>query len=195
MSETSRLHDTVERLERQVRTLRRAIGGVVLLGITVGGLAWTFPQGQTITADRFMVLDANGIPRGSFGSVADGSIGITIADEAMSPRLELAVTPAGNPRIAMYDADQRVRNEITMNEDGEPRMVFAGSEETPRIAISLSNDGSAQILFMNPDGTTRRGMIGILSDNRPVVLLLDENGNPIFQAPSAAPAPLPMPNQ
>jgi len=104
----------VARLERQLRTVKLALGAVLM---AIGGLsltAWIAPQGDTISAKQFMVLDADGIPRGMFGVLADqASIGMMYTDPSGNTRLEMVVDPDGTPRLALMDEKGRVRSEIS----------------------------------------------------------------------------------
>ena len=72
----------VARLERQLRTVKLTLG-IVVLGIAGLALtAWVAPQGDTVSAKQFMVLDADGIPRGMFGVLADqATIGMMYTDQ------------------------------------------------------------------------------------------------------------------
>ena len=183
--DNSDLTAVVGRLERQIRTLKVALGATVLV---VGGLAltgWTSPQDETITAQRFMVLDGDGIPRGMFGVLADGaSVGMMFTDLAGTKRIELSADPSGSPRVALWDDQERLRADIGMNADGSARIVLADPAETGRAALSVGNDGSAQMVFIDADGSTNRAMIGTLGDGRSVMLIYDEKGELLTQLPA-----------
>ena len=94
VADNSNITVTVARLEKQLRVLRLAFGAMVL---AVGGIAltaWTLPQEQMVTAEKFMVLDSDGIPRGMFGVLADGaSVGMMFTDLAGTQRMEVGVDP------------------------------------------------------------------------------------------------------
>ncbi len=183
--DNSALTAVVARLERQLRTLKLTLGATVLV---VGGLAltgWVSPQDETVTAQRFMVLDSDGIPRGMFGVLADGaSVGMMFTDLAGTKRIELSTDPDGSPRVAMWDDQERLRADIGMNTDGSARIVLADPTETGRAALSVGNDGSAQMVFIDTDGSTNRAMIGTLGDGRSVLLIYDENGEVLTQLPA-----------
>ncbi len=186
--DNSDLTAVVARLERQLRTLKLTLGATVLV---VGGLAltgWTSPQDETVTAQRFMVLDADGIPRGMFGVLADGaSVGMMFTDLAGAKRIELSTDPDGSPRVALWDDQERLRADIGMNADGAARIVLADPSETGRAALSVGNDGSAQMVFIDADGSTNRAMIGTLGDGRSVLLIYDEEGQVLTQLPASMP--------
>ena len=172
----------IARLERQLRTVKLALGAVL---IAIGGLsltAWTTPQGDTISARQFMILDADGIPRGLFGVLADqASIGMMYTDPSGNTRLEMGVDPDGTPRLAMMDEHGRVRSEIAMRDDGSPTIVLTDSSEYRRIAISASNDGAGQVIlfgdnFVNESGDTvsvQRAMFGTFSNGEPAIVFSD----------------------
>ncbi len=183
--DNSDLAAIVARLERQLRTIKLALGATVLV---VGGLAltgWTSPQDETVTAQRFMVLDVDGIPRGMFGVLADGaSVGMMFTDLAGAKRIELGTDPDGTPRLALWDDQERLRADIGMNADGAARIVLADPSETGRAALSVGNDGSAQMVFIDADGSTNRAMIGTLGDGRSVLLIYDDKGQVLTQLPA-----------
>jgi len=172
----------IARLERQLRTVKLALGAVLM---AIGGLsltAWMTPQGDTISARQFMILDADGIPRGLFGVLADqASIGMMYTDPSGNTRLEMGVDPDGTPRLAMMDEHGRVRSEIAMRDDGSPTIVMTDSSESRRIAISTSNDGAGQVIlfgdnFVNESGDTvsvQRAMFGTFSNGEPAIVFSD----------------------
>ena len=172
----------VARLERQLRTVKLALGAVLM---AIGGLsltAWIAPQGDTISAKQFMILDADGIPRGMFGVLADqASIGMMYTDLSGNPRLEMGVDPNGTPRLALMDEQGRVRAEIAMRDDGSPTIVMTDSSESRRIAMSTSNDGAGQIIlfgskFVNESGDTvsaQRAMFGTFAKGEPAIVFSD----------------------
>ncbi len=172
----------VARLERQLRTVKLALGAVLM---AIGGLsltAWIAPQGDTISAKQFMILDTDGIPRGMFGVLADqASIGMMYTDPSGNTRLEMVVDPGGTPRLAMMDELGRVRSEIAMRDDGSPTIVMTDSSESRRIALSTTNDGAGQITlfgdkFVNESGDTvsvQRAMFGTFANGQPAILFSD----------------------
>jgi hypothetical protein len=172
----------VARLERQLRTVKLVLGAVLMV---IGGLsltAWIAPQGDTMTAKQFMILDADGIPRGMFGVLADqASIGMMYTDPSGNTRLEMSVDPFGRPRLALMDELGRVRSEIAMRDDGSPTIVLTDSSESQRIALSTSNAGAGQLTlfgdkFVNESGDTvsvQRAMFGTVSNGEPAIVFSD----------------------
>jgi len=176
----------IARLERQLRTVKLALGAVLM---AIGGLsltAWMTPQGDTISAKLFMILDADGIPRGMFGVLDDESIGMMYTDPSGNTRLEMSVDPDGTPRLAMMDEQGRVRSEIAMSDDGSPTIVMTDSTESRRIAMSTTNDGTGQIIlfgdnFVNKNGDTvlaQRAMFGTSTNGQPAILFSDASETP-----------------
>lgn len=177
----------VARLERELRTVKLALGAVLM---AIGGLsltAWIAPQGDTISAKQFMILDADGIPRGMFGVLADqASIGMMYTDPSGNTRLEMGVDPNGTPRLALMDEKGRVRSEISMGDDGSPTIVMTDSSESRRIAMSATNDGTGQIIlfgnnFVTESGDTvsaQRAMFGTSTSGQPAILFSDASETP-----------------
>jgi hypothetical protein len=171
--ESTDLAALVTRLEKELRTLKLALTAVLIL---VGGAAltaWVSPQ-DTITAKQFMVLDADGIPRGMFGVLADqASIGMMYTDAAGNRRVEMGVDPDGMPQLALYDADGALRSEIGMREDGSPTIVLTDATESRRIAMSATNEGAGQLILFGQDGTVQRGMVGTFASGEPAIVFSD----------------------
>ncbi len=177
----------VARLERELRTVKLALGAVLM---AIGGLsltAWIAPQGDTISAKQFMILDADGIPRGMFGVLADqASIGMMYTDPSGNTRLEMGVDPNGTPRLALMDEKGRVRSEIAMMADGSPTIVMTDSSESQRIALSTSNAGAGQLTlfgdkFVNESGDTvsvQRATFGTVANREPAIRFFDASETP-----------------
>ncbi len=176
--ESTDLAALVTRLEKELRNLKLALTAVLIM---VGGaalIAWVSPQ-DTITANQFMVLDADGIPRGMFGVLADqASIGMMYTDASGNNRVEMGVDPDGTPRLALYDQTGLVRSEIGMREDGSPTIVLTDSAEARRIAISATNDGAGQLILFGQDGTVQRGMVGTFANGEPAIVFSDASDAP-----------------
>ena len=177
----------VARLERQLRTVKLALGAVLMAIGVLALSAWIAPQGDTISAKQFMILDADGIPRGMFGVLADqASIGMMYTDPAGNTRLEMSVDPDGIPRLVLMDGLGRVRSEIAMRDDGSPTIVMTDSSESRRIAMSTSNDGASQIIlfgndFVNESGDTvsvQRATFGTFANGEPAILFSDASETP-----------------
>ncbi len=182
-NENTDLTAIVARLERQLRTVRLTLG-IGLLGIAgIALTAWVSPQGDTVTAKQFMVIDADGIPRGMFGVLADqASIGMMYTDPSGNQRIEMGVDPDGSPRLALMDAAGLVRSEIGMRDDGSPTIVLTDSSERRRIAMSATNSGAGQVTFFGDAATDtlpppQRAMMGTFDDGEPAIMFYDPSEN------------------
>ncbi len=173
----------VARLERQLRTVKLTLG-IVLLGI--GGLAltaWVGPQGDTVTAKQFMVLDADGIPRGMFGVLADqATIGMMYTDPSGNERIKMSVDPSGAPSLSFMDADGAVRSEMGMREDGSPWIVLTDASEVRRIALSATNEGAGLITFFGDAAADtlpppQRASVGMFENGQPAIAFYDPDQN------------------
>ena len=189
-SENSDLRTSVARLERQLRTLKALVGMTLIVLIVGAFTAKSRLQGDSMTAERYLVLDADGNPRGMFGVLADGGIGMMFTDEMGTQRVDVRVDINGVPRIAIMDDTGNVRGEMGMRDDGTPNLVLADAASQPRVALNVSPGGSAQLLFVGQDGSTRQAILGTLDDGRPVLLLANAAGETVFQQPSG---PMPLP--
>ncbi len=181
--ENTDLTAVVARLERQLRTVKLTLG-IVLLGIAGLALAaWVSPQGDTVSAKQFMVLDADGIPRGMFGVLADqASIGMMYTDPSGNTRVEMGVDPDGQPRLALMDQGGTVRLEISMRDDGSPTMVLTDASETRRLALSASNEGAGQVTFFGDAAADtlqppQRASLGMFENGEPAIVFYDLDQN------------------
>ncbi len=168
----------VARLERQLRTVKLTLG-IVLLGIAGLALtAWVSPQDDTIVAKQFMVIDADGIPRGMFGLLADqASVGMMYTDPSGNQRIEMSVDPDGMPSLVLMDEAGNVRSEIGQRADGSPTIVLTDSSEVRRIAMSATNQGGGQMTFFGKADAggvpPQRAMVGTFDDGRPAIMFYD----------------------
>lgn len=177
--ENTDLTAVVARLERQLRTVKLTLG-VVLLGLAGLALtAWVSPQGDTVTAKQFMVLDSDGIPRGMFGVLADGAtIGMMYTDPSGNQRIVMSVDPGGIPSLAFMDEGGTVRSEIGMRDDGSPTIVLTDASETRRIALSATNEGAGQVTFFGDAAADtlqppQRASVGMLENGEPAIMFYD----------------------
>jgi hypothetical protein len=171
----------VARLERQLRTVKLTLG-IVLLGIAGMALtAWVAPQGDTISAKQFMVLDSDGIPRGMFGVLADqATIGMMYTDPSGNQRIVMSVDPSGRPALSFMDEGGIVRSEIGMGDDGSPWIVLNDASEVSHIALSATNEGAGQVTFFgNPAADTlpppQRAMVGTFGNGQPAIMFYDRS--------------------
>ena len=182
-NENTDLTAIVARLERQLRTVRITLG-IGLLGIAgIALTAWVSPQGDTVTAKQFMVIDADGIPRGMFGVLADqASIGMMYTDPSGNTRVEMGVDPDGVPRLALMDETGNVRSEIGMRDDGSPTIVLTDASEARRIALSATNEGAGQVTFFGDAAADsleppQRAMVGTFDNGEPGIMFYDPDEN------------------
>lgn len=173
----------VARLERQLRTVKLTLG-IVLLGIAGLALtAWVAPQGDTVTAKQFMVLDSDGIPRGMFGVLADqATIGMMYTDPSGNQRIVMSVDPSGIPSLSFMDAGGTIRSEMGMREDGSPTIVLTDASEVRRIALTATNDGAGLVTFFGDAAADtlpprRRASVGMSENGQPVIAFYDTDQN------------------
>ena len=173
----------VARLERQLRTVKLTLG-IVLLGIAGMALtAWVAPQGDTISAKQFMVLDSDGIPRGMFGVLADqATIGMMYTDPSGNQRIVMSVDPSGRPALSFMDEGGIVRSEIGMGDDGSPWIVLNDASEVSHIALSASNEGAGQVTFFGDAAADtlpppQRASVGMSENGSPAMAFYDTDQN------------------
>ncbi len=178
--ENTDLAAVVARLERQLRTVKLTLGIVLLGSAGLALTAWVSPQGDTVTAKQFMVLDADGIPRGMFGLLADqASVGMMYTDPSGNQRIEMSVDPDGVPSLTLMDEAGTIRSEIGQREDGSPTIVLTDSSEVGRVVLSATNEGGGQVTFFGtpPADTLPPPQLAAVGtfDDRPAIMFYDRN--------------------
>jgi hypothetical protein len=98
----------IERLEKQNRQIKviYLAGLVVFIGTILLGA--TTPRARELTAERFVVKDAQGNTRAVLG-VGNTGTGLSILDDKSTNRLWVGVTSKGNPQMELGDRTGNTR--------------------------------------------------------------------------------------
>ena len=192
--------ERVQRLERRARRLMRiGIPVLVLVGIIFLLLLLVAMPGMEISANRFVLVDPDGNPRGGMLFTDTGPT-VILSDAQGTTRLSLKVAEDG-PRINLVDASQNRGIRMGVTEDGQV-IVLTDAEGMPRIALLVDEEAQSLSLFdardterlvlrMREDGgglslSDREGksrVIVVVVEDEPLVAVLDADELPLWTAP------------
>ena len=147
-----------------------------------GGLAGLKSQDSKILrAERFEVVDPNGILRMTIGTANTHAPHIVMYDMDEKSRMNLGLnligTPMlyqfdkegtlrmrvgldeiGNPEIAQLDSDKKFRMVLDLGSQGAPRFAQFDKEQKSRMQLSLSEGGMPHLRMKDNDDETRLHM-------------------------------------
>ena len=180
-AEPAPLSDRLTALEMQVAALRRArvlarIGYVTLVLLLIGFI-WSTNEGlmlrpHAIEATRFVVVDAQGRQRATWGLDDEGASRLMLLDSLGSPRIRLSVLASGWPGIALIDDHGRTRSALGLLPDATNSLVFADAAGNTRIVLGVAPDETTTLVFADHAGETRAA-IGLTSTGLSTLLLSD----------------------
>lgn len=171
----------VRKLERQLRV---ALVGFLLAAVALGivfGAPQATSQPTTVVARAVHVVDSTGLARISLQLDSDGSPRIDLGDTEKRPRLALRVLGDGTPVISFGDANRKSRLLLDLGADGAPRLRL-GDGTRPRLGLFVFDSGPA--IGLNDAAGRRRAMFALLGNGQPILQLLNENDQPLFEAPN-----------
>ena len=139
--------------------------GALAIGMRVSGAE----QSRVITAEAFVLVDANGQSRGTFSLAEDGASQMTLQDRQGADRLRLTVRSEGSPGAAFVDSSGNRRIVLGLLPDETSTLVFADGGGSIRSVLGVSDGNRANLVFADKRGITRAG-IGV--DERGVASLM-----------------------
>lgn len=173
--------DRLAALEAQVNALQRArvlarVGYVALFLLLIGFI-WSANQGlmlrpHLVEATRFVVVDAQGRQRATWGLDDDGASRLALLDSLGAARLRLSVLPSGWPGLALVDDHGRTRSALGVLPDATNSLVFADAAGNTRIVLGVAPDETTTLVFADHVGHTRAA-IGVAATGLPTLLLSD----------------------
>jgi hypothetical protein len=96
-----------------------------------------------VDAQTFIVRDAAGNPRATFGLLVPRDPNDPVAQAAMK---------GGLPCLMLRDGDGTVRVSVVVGQDGAPSMQFCDRGGRPRATVGLAADGSPSVSLTDPRG-------------------------------------------
>jgi hypothetical protein len=180
-AEKGQLEARLERLERQNRRMRVALG-VVAAGVVAGGLiAASFRDDKgagaatsrlrIVEAEQVVLRDADGQMRAWLG-LADGGPRLLFFDAAGQQRVGLGLSAQAEPSLGIFDGAQMPRVVLGMV-DGWPGLVVRDPAGRKRAVLHAQEEWSSLFFFDRRE--TRRAGIGALADGA-AVNLCDDRG-------------------
>jgi hypothetical protein len=202
----------IEDLARENRRLRRLwmgtmVSGALLLGLATALVIVSARHGlpgsiaDVIEAKQFLVRDATGAIRGSWGTTENGSMRLQLQTPGSKAGLTLAALADGASGITIRDSAGRSRAVLGLLPDQTVSLLFADDNGTTRTVLSLVRGGSSTLVFADRSGSAKVGM-GVDARGQSTMTLPDmpesraEAPEPVDSSPPAAPAkksPAPRP--
>lgn len=180
-----------------------SLGGALLVLAALHG--HTAPsQPQTVTAQQFRLVDANGNTRALLSCGPDGNPNLVFEDSHGHPRVKVGLEQGENPVVLVNSANGNARAQMLVEADGSLGMVLHDAEGRPRVTLNLSADGNPTFALRDKAGVPRASLeifkgkpylnfsddqtkaaaaMLIGANNEPTILLRDKDGKPLWGAP------------
>lgn len=159
---------TLRELERLNLRLRRfawsvLVGAVVVLGGTGVVVAMFATQrlpspGSVVQARSFVLQDAQGTARATWGVTKDGGVQFALQDDKGNPRARLSVLEDGSTGLALVDSAGHPRAALGLLADGTINLVFADQGGRSRAVFGLTPGGASSLVLADGNGVTRAGL-------------------------------------
>ena len=159
----------IEEQARENRRLRRLWMGTVVTGALLLGLATALvvvsarhglpgTVANVLEARQFLLRDANGVVRGTWGTADNGSMRLTLQSPGTKAGLSLTSMADGASGITVRDSAGRSRAVLGLLPDQTVSMLFADENGTTRTVLSLVRGGSSTLVFADRSGDAKVGM-------------------------------------
>jgi hypothetical protein len=190
--------DRLRRVEAINKRLRVVVAAFVIVNLLMlaAGLAMVFIlnrggrpawAAQSVSARQFVLTDAAGRARGTWGVDADGAVRFVLKDSALTERLRLSVLKdGGSPGLSLTDESGNPRVALALNPDETSTLVFADRQGLARAVLGLSGD-AASLVFADKVGATKAGL-GIDPSGQPS-LIMSDSGSAGDEGTAPAPPP------
>lgn len=185
LSEVTRRLDL---LERENRTLRRAMRGGALIGAVV-------------VAAAVAITLRSGVPA-VLAQAPEPTPTVAVQQQVVAQQVSAQLVSAQTiraQRISVVDRQGRDRGVLTVTASGAgqdardvPSLVLTDESGSPIISIALGTDSASVSVFdptADPAQRTRAStLLGVTTNNEPLILATDATGATIFRVPPAPPA-------
>ena len=158
----------LEDLERDNRRLRRY--GVMMLlvlamflGVGASLLYFSGAYGlpgspQMVAARQFLLRDARGTIRGTWGTAEDGSVRLSLNDDRGRQRIRLSLLEDGSAGLTFADTADRKLAVLGLLPDHTSTLALTDPAGVPRMVLGVAANGSSNLVFADHSGTTRAGL-------------------------------------
>ena len=178
----------LEDLERDNRRLRRygvmmLLGLAVFLGVGASLLYFSGAYGlpgspQMVAARQFLLRDARGTIRGTWGTAEDGSVRLALNDDRGRQRIRLSLLEDGSAGLTFADTADRRLAVLGLLPDHTTTLALTDPTGVPRMVLGVSANGASNLVFADHSGTTRAGL-GVDSRGLGTFTLADRSGGGI----------------
>ncbi len=166
--EEDRFRHRLLALEREADSLRSrarilTVGLAVALILAAVGFLGYGPGGgngssvdlEVLRAERIVLLDPSGSPRGEWTVDGEGNARLALLDHQGRPRLSLSVLSGGFPGLSLINANGARRAAFGLLPDESTSLVFADAAGVPRAVLGLSRADAAHLVFADAEGVSR----------------------------------------
>jgi hypothetical protein len=175
----------MEALERDNRRLRRyGVMMLTVLAIFLGvGASLLYFSGayglpgspQMVAARQFLLRDARGTIRGTWGTGEDGSVRLALNDDQGRQRIRLSLLEDGSAGLTFADTADRKLAVLGLLPDQTTTLALTDPAGVPRMVLGVAANGSSNLVFADHSGTTRAGL-GVDSRGIGTFTLADRSG-------------------
>lgn len=144
-------------------------------------------QSSTVVARRIAVQDQNGRERIVLSFDTNNRPAIWLRDDAGKDRLFIGFgSVAGRPLIGLNDETGRLRLSLTFSvQRNTPELNLFDDNGKRRAFLAFAESGNATpVLSLRDEREQDRIYLGWSTAEKPVVLVADESGKPIWSAPA-----------
>ena len=159
----------VETVERENRRLRRLwvsslISIAVLLGLATAMVIVSARHGlpgtvaDVIESRQFLLRDADGMVRGAWGTLPDGTMRLSLQAPGSKAGVTLTALKSGASGLTFSDSSGRSRGVFGILPDETLSLTFGDRTGMIRSSLGLNPEGSATIVFADRSGAMRAGL-------------------------------------
>jgi hypothetical protein len=185
-----------ETVEREARRLRRLwvsslISIAVLLGLATALVIVSARHGlpgtvaDVIESRQFLLRDADGMVRGAWGTLPDGTMRLSLQAPGSKAGVSLTALKSGASGLTFSDSSGRSRGVFGILPDETLSLTFGDRTGMTRTSLGLNPEGSATLVFADRSGAMRAGM-GVDSRGAGTFTVVDRPGAQ-SAVPEAAP--------
>jgi hypothetical protein len=150
----ARLTSRLERAEKQLKGLRFAIPGLVILALAPLLMHLDKPtvvSAESVVAKSFAVKNARGDIVAQFGAGRDGSPSIAFLDANKKVRLMASVGASG-PSVSLLDPREVSRATLSLNDKSDPSLTMFNADKLPRSVFAIDSGGSGHLVLYGTAG-------------------------------------------
>lgn len=155
--------------------------GAIYLGPWIGGSPFASATDPAlaeigpIRASAFIVIDAEGKERATFGLASNGEPAIVLSNSKQSFKTRMEIDQTGMPRIALESQDGNAFIELGVSSSLEPVVILNNAAGKRRLGMVVSKTGTVGIALYDTEKHARCS-ISLAPDGSPLVTLKDNEG-------------------